>query len=697
MIYKKTIRKCCIIFLSIIACICLFVACSSPQESSNTLQVELSTPTNVKIENETLIWDEVENATAYLIDINGKKYESQTNSLDIFLITTIPKSYTMKVMALGDLHNLVDSAWSESTEYKLDLEEMNFALQRFNNNTECKILSATPGGSSGKLLIPTMTLDGIPITIIAENAFEDCTGLTGVVISPNIRSIQANAFKGCTSLKRVLCSDGLEKISGSAFQGCTNLMKITLPDSVTSIGSQAFKDCESLTNIRIPLALTSLDCSSFQNCSSLTEINIHEGIKVISKAFSGCESLTSITVEKNNPTYKSEQNCIIRKRDNALISYHDSGVIPDCVKSISAMAFYRSKLTEIIIPGNVETIYANAFNSCENLQSITFLEGVKAIGNPGFNATVQSVFHNCTNLTKIILPSSVEFIAPGMTGSTNVKNLIMHESNPIYKSDGNCIVRKSNNELVAGCKASVIPDYVKGIGDGAFYGCTPTEIAIPSGIEHIGEQSFSEGILEKVSLPNTLQTIGDLAFAYNPSLKYVAIPSSVRAIGEKAFVDCGNLTVILPESVETIGSWAFQSAYIYTSASQGSTLWPKGWARQTYDQLTPLCKPNWHGDTSYIAYKCELGYDNGIPYVTSFAWEPRVSAGSVILSSLGFYNGGKVPVREGHTFIGWATEPNSDAVVIGKKTMSDGSEYTLYREDLKELFPLGVVLYAVWA
>ena len=702
MIYKKIKRNCIIIFLSIIACICLFASCESlfSQEDSNTLQGELSAPKNVKIENETLVWDEVENATGNLIDINGEEYESETNSLDIFLITTIPKSYTMKVMALGNLKNLADSAWSETTEYKLDVKEMDFVLRGIKNNTECEILSATPGGSSGKLVIPAMAPNGIPITRIASFAFKNCTELTGVLVPSNIRAIRENAFEGCTSLRRVFCSDGLEDVSQEAFLGCTDLMQITLPDSVTNISVRAFKDCESLTNIRLPLGLTTLDCDSFQNCSSLTELYIHEGIKVISKGFSGCDSLTSITVAENNPTYKSEQNCIIRKRDNALISYHDKGVIPDCVKSISAMAFYHSNLTEIVIPGNVETIYSNAFDFCENLQSITFLEGVKAIGNPEMpNVVTQEVFIFCVNLTEINFPSSVEFIAPGITASTNVKSLIVQEGNPIYKSDGNCVIRKSDNELVTGCKASVIPDYVKGIGNGAFYGCTPTEVVIPNGVEYIGSNCFEDGSLEKISLPNTLQTIGILAFANNPSLKHVAIPSSVREIAEKAFFECYFLTVILPESVETIGSWAFDNAYIYTSASQDWNLWPKGWARKTNSPFQGLSKPNWHGDSSHLAYKCELGYDNGIPYVTSFTWEPTVNSGSpsVIFGSLDFYSGGRIPVREGYTFMGWATEPNSNTVVIGKTTESDGAEYTLYLEELKELFPLGAVLYAVWA
>lgn len=696
MIYKKIRRNCICILLVLLSCLCLFAACKeeggAESSSQETKQTQLSFPKNINVDEETesLVWDEVENATGYLIDINGEEYESETNSLDIFLITTIPKSYTMKVMALGDLTNFAESEWSEEAEYKLELERMNFVLQKFikydTKNTEYKILSATPGGSSGKLVIPSMAPDGIPITIIAQEAFKNCTGLTGVLIPSNIEIIQSGAFEGCTNLRRVFCSDGLEEINGNAFRGCTNLIEITLPDSVASIEGEAFKDCESITNIRLPSGMTTLDCSIFQNCSSLTEINIHEGIKVISKGFSGCDSLNSITVAEGNPTYKIEQNCIIRKRDNALISFHDKGVIPDCVKSISALAFYYSNLTEIVIPGNVETIYANAFSHCENLQSITFLEGVKAIGNPEMpNVVTQAVFIFCVNLTEIIFPSSVEFIAPGITASTNIKSLIMQEGNPIYKSDGNCIIRKADNELVTGCKASVIPDYVKGIGNGAFMACTPTELVIPNGVEYIGSSSFLDGMLEKISLPNTLKTIGILAFANNSSLKYVAIPSSVREIGRKAFFECFFLAVVLPESVETIGSWAFDMAYIYTSSSPDWWLWHKGWLNET-----DLYNPTWKAG-SYVAYQCEFGYDNGIPYVTSFTWEP---AGG---SSLEFYHGGISPVREGYTFMGWATEPNSNTVVIGKTTEADGREYTLHRDVVQELFPLGAVLYAVWA
>ena len=263
----------------------------------------------------------------------------------------------------------------------------------------------------------------------------------------------------------------------------------------------------------------------------------------------------------------------------------------------------------------------------------------------------------------------------------------MQEGNPIYKSDGNCIIRKADNELVTGCKASVIPDYVKGIGNGAFKGCTPNEVVIPNGVEYIGSSCFEDGSLESILLPNTLQTIGILAFANNSSLKYVAIPSSVREIGEKAFLECGKLTVMLPKSVEIIGSWAFDMAYIYTSQSQYWELWPKGWAQVKGDT-------SWGGG-SKVTYQCEFGYDGGIPYVVSYTWEAGTNGeGATTLGS-----GGNIliPVREGYTFMGWATEPNSDTVVVGKTTEADGREYTLHRDVVQELFPLGAVLYAVWA
>jgi hypothetical protein len=93
-------------------------------------------------------------------------------------------------------------------------------------------------------------LKELPITDrikgIGEHAFEGCESLTGItqddlprtigiMESPTVermeeitRTIQAYAFKDCTGLTSVILSDNIKYIGDSAFEGCTSLTDLQL-------------------------------------------------------------------------------------------------------------------------------------------------------------------------------------------------------------------------------------------------------------------------------------------------------------------------------------------------------------------------------------------------------------------------------------------------------------------------------------
>ena len=129
--------------------------------------------------------------------------------------------------------------------------------------------------------------------------------------------------------------------------------------------------------------------------------------------------------------------------------------------------------------------------------------------------------------------------------------MVVESENPKYDSRNNCnaIIETASNTLIAGCKATIIPNSVTSIGNRAFERCSAlTSIDIPYGVTSIGNHAFDDcSNLTSVTIPNSVTSIGDYAFS-DCSLTSVTIPNSVTSIGKYAFVDCPNLASIVVES-----------------------------------------------------------------------------------------------------------------------------------------------------
>ena len=188
--------------------------------------------------------------------------------------------------------------------------------------------------------------------------------------------------------------------------------------------------------------------------------------------------------------------------------------------------------------------------------------GVAKVYNIGDNA-----FNGGSAIESIYFPASANIGGWWLFGSTPLKTITIASGNPNYKSDGNCIIQKRNNVVVAGCNSSIIPDYVTEIDFCAFYRSGITNIVIPSSVTTIGNAAFMECTeLVSVTLNNGLKTI-DGSFSGCNSLKSINIPDSVTSIGSSTFADCSALTsVTIGSGVKKINSSAFSGCANLTSA-----------------------------------------------------------------------------------------------------------------------------------
>lgn len=116
--------------------------------------------------------------------------------------------------------------------------------------------------ANGELVIPAEH-QGKKVVAIANNAFENCTALTKVVMADSIVTVGDSAFAGCTALADVTFSYNLEKIGMDSFFACDALKNVLLYPNLKEMGAFAFFDCENLESVVIPTGFVNIPEGAF--------------------------------------------------------------------------------------------------------------------------------------------------------------------------------------------------------------------------------------------------------------------------------------------------------------------------------------------------------------------------------------------------------------------------------------------------
>ena len=169
--------------------------------------------------------------------------------------------------------------------------------------------------------------------------------------------------------------------------------------------------------------------------------------------------------------------------------------------------------------------------------------------------------YQCSSLSSVSIPSTVTKIPHlNLYGSRYLSEITIDEENPVYYSEGNCIIERATKTLIQGCKGSVIPEGITAIGYMAFASTQISTVTIPNGVERIDAGAFSQcASLYSVSIPNSVIVIGESAFYGCEKLRNIVIPNSVTSILKEAFQNCATLkSVTIGSSVGSIGDRAFE-------------------------------------------------------------------------------------------------------------------------------------------
>jgi len=419
-----------------------------------------------------------------------------------------------------------------------------------------------------------------PITTLVQYAFQNCTGLTSVIISDYVTFVGNGAFSGCSNLTSAVFPNSLTSIGNGSFQNCTVLGNVILPSGLTSIGGNAFYGCVAFTSFTFPNGVTSISSYIFYGCTNLASITVPSGVTSIGYfAFHNCSSLTNFTIPSGVTIILQNvfYNC----------SELTSMIIPNGVTSIGNNAFSGcTKLASISLPSSLLTIGNFTFNSCSSLTSFTIPNGVTSIGDTTFQACTgltsftfpdsvisigSSVFWSCSNLTSVTIGSGLTTIGTSAFSScTKITSFSVSESNSYFCSDNGVLYNKDKTKLMFYPASKTDTSYtiastVTIINGGAFYRSQNlTSITVPTGLTSIGNESFYYcSKLASITIPSGVTTIGSSAFQICSLLKNVVIDSATIASGLTSKTVYGYLLnyfatgseIYILDSIATIGSY----------------------------------------------------------------------------------------------------------------------------------------------
>ncbi len=234
------------------------------------------------------------------------------------------------------------------------------------------ITGYTGPASMNNLIIP-QEIEGLPVTKIGWNAFENQAGLTGKLVIPDtVTFIGGSAFSGCSGFTGdLIIPVQVTAIEYGAFQSCSGFNGIlSIPDSVTTIGNYAFGGCYNLTgDLTLPSGLTAVSAYAFNSCKGLNgTLTIPDSVTTIGQhAFSGCQNLTrlaSVPASLVSIGKGAFKNC--KQMAGSLI-------FPDTLTEINEDAFYYClRLSDLRFPRSIRHIGGWAFYRCRGLSG-TFI------------------------------------------------------------------------------------------------------------------------------------------------------------------------------------------------------------------------------------------------------------------------------------------------------------------------------------
>ncbi len=126
--------------------------------------------------------------------------------------------------------------------------------EKFNYSYDGRVVTVTgPAERDATELRVPPEIDGHPVTVIGNGAFQYCHELKKISLPDTVTTVENAAFKGCENLEEAELSVSLNSIGALAFQGCASLKQLTVSNHTDRIEMNSFKECRAIEAVHVKL------------------------------------------------------------------------------------------------------------------------------------------------------------------------------------------------------------------------------------------------------------------------------------------------------------------------------------------------------------------------------------------------------------------------------------------------------------
>ena len=550
---------------------------------------------------------------AKIPDVDIKRLDAYASVYDIITgIKEVEADLTNKYSKVADLKQTYHSLSAEYTAlvynyHLVDTFEEKYAFMQALEYTELddgsySVKAKDTASLTGKVEIPER-YNGQLVTVIPDEAFKDCKGITEVVVPETVTEIGRGAFSGCTKITDMTLpftgksknAEAFEAVMGFIFGYTTRKLDTSGESSTEFINTvyekvdgatwqytcknAGYGDCTvyyyyvpvSLKNITITTQ-TEIKSGTFNGLAYIESVNYTQTLDYFGDAiFQDCASLKRFNSDIDGEMDLTSEVQIIRPQSFKNCSSIDKLTMPSGLLTIYENAFENLSVTSLLIPDSVEDIHLGAFANCKKLVSLTLPFIGASVNAEAYDGVLGHIFGRTSYKIDTSGEESKTFIntqhgsVDGATWQYTCKNGGYGDTVSYY------FYIPSTLKEITVTEQSFVPI-------AAFNGCSYvekitfltelTEIK-DAAMQNCASLTFFNSESEKtVDLSGAIAGIGNYAFYGCKTVTDVIFHDNNRTLGNYAFAECANITEVnLNNHITSIGDYVFAGLPLITEVT----------------------------------------------------------------------------------------------------------------------------------